>query len=127
MLKLIKGQTSTIICTLTEKQTILDANYLFVFKNRSTNDVVSFVLVNGADISTNRERWNEFQVVVNNYFENENEGWYSYDVYEQESTTNTNTTGLNKIESGLMFLDDNTSVNYTQYSQNVNFKMYDAS
>jgi hypothetical protein len=127
MLKLIKGQTSTIICTLTEKQTILDANYLFVFKNRSTNDVVSFVLVNGADISTNRERWNEFQVVVNNYFENENEGWYSYDVYEQESTTNTNTTGLNKIESGLMFLDDNTSVSYTQYSQNVNFKMYDAS
>ena len=127
MLKLIKGQTSTIICTLTEKQTILDANYLFVFKNRSTNDVVSFVLVNGADISTNRERWNEFQVVVNNYFENENEGWYSYGVYEQESTTNTNTTGLNKIESGLMFLDDNTSVNYTQYSQNVNFKMYDAS
>jgi hypothetical protein len=127
MLKLIKGQTSTIICTLTEKQTILDANYLFVFKNRSTNDVVSFVLVNGADISTNRERWNEFQVVVNNYFENENEGWYAYDVYEQESTTNTNTTGLNKIESGLMFLDDNTSVNYTQYSQNVNFKMYDAS
>jgi hypothetical protein len=127
MLKLIKGQTSTIICTLTEKQTILDANYLFVFKNRSTNDVVSFVLVNGADISTNRERWNEFEVVVNNYFENENEGWYSYDVYEQESTTNTNTTGLNKIESGLMFLDDNTSVNYTQYSQNVNFKMYDAS
>jgi hypothetical protein len=127
MLKLIKGQTSTIICTLTEKQTILDANYLFVFKNRSTNDVVSFVLVNGADISTNRERWNEFEVVVNDYFENENEGWYSYDVYEQESTTNTNTTGLNKIESGLMFLDDNTSVNYTQYSQNVNFKMYDAS
>jgi hypothetical protein len=127
MLKLIKGQTSTIICTLTEKQTILDANYLFVFKNRSTNDVVSFVLVNGADISTNRERWNEFEVVVNNYFENENEGWYSYDVYEQESATNTNTTGLNKIESGLMFLDDNTSVNYTQYSQNVNFKMYDAS
>ena len=127
MLKLIKGQTSTIICTLTEKQTILDANYLFVFKNRSTNDVVSFVLVNGADISTNRERWNEFQVVVNNYFENENEGWYAYDVYEQESTTNTNTTGLNKIESGLMFLDDNTSVSYTQYSQNVNFKMYDAS
>ena len=127
MLKLIKGQTSTIICTLTEKQTILDANYLFVFKNRSTNDVVSFVLVNGADISTNRERWNEFQLVVNNYFENENEGWYSYDVYEQESTTNTNTTGLNKIESGLMFLDDNTSVSYTQYSQNVNFKMYDAS
>jgi hypothetical protein len=112
---------------LTEKQTILDANYLFVFKNRSTNDVVSFVLVNGADISTNRERWNEFEVVVNNYFENENEGWYAYDVYEQESTTNTNTTGLNKIESGLMFLDDNTSVNYTQYSQNVNFKMYDAS
>jgi len=127
MLKLIKGQTSTIICTLTEKQTILDANYLFVFKNRSTNDVVSFVLVNGADISTNRDRWNEFEVVVNDYFENENEGWYSYDVYEQESTTNTNTTGLNKIESGLMFLDDNTSVSYTQYSQNVNFKMYDAS
>ena len=127
MLKLIKGTTSNLILTLTEKQTIVDANYLFVFTSRSTNDIVKYVFSNGADISTNRDRWNEFELVVNNLFANYSEGWYAYDVYEQESTTNTNTTGLNKIESGLMFLDDNTSVSYTQYSQNVNFKMYDAS
>jgi len=127
MLKLIKGTTANLILTLTEKQTIVDANYLFVFTSRSTNDIVKYVFQNGADISTNRDRWNEFELVVNDLFANYSEGWYSYDVYEQESTTNTNTTGLNKIESGLMFLDDNTSVNYTQYSQNVNFKMYDAS
>jgi hypothetical protein len=34
---------------------------------------------------------------------------------------------LGLLESGLMFLDDNTNISYTQYSQDVKFKMYDAS
>jgi len=127
MLKFIKGSTATIICTLTEKQTIVDANYLFVFTDRATNGVVKFVLVNGSDISTNKDRWNEFSITVNTYFSTYSEGWYTYDVYEQASSSNTDlslTGGL--LETGLMWLDDNSDVTTTQYDNEVNFTMYDA-
>jgi hypothetical protein len=127
MFKFIKGSSVNVICTLSEKQNIADPNYLFVFTNRGTNDVVKFVLLNAADISTNKERWNEFVIVVNTYFADYKEGWWRYDIYEQTSPTNVNPTGLGLLESGLMFLDDNTNISYTQYSQDVKFKMYDAS
>ncbi len=128
MIKLTKGTTGTIICTLTEKQTIVDANYLFVFTNRSTNEKVKFVLVNSSDASTNKERWNEFSLVVNSQFNTQKEGWFAYKVYEQASTTNTDEelTG-DLLEEGLMFLSDGTDVSFEQYSQEVTFKTYDAS
>lgn len=127
MLKFVKGSTSSLICTLSEKQTIADANYLFVFTSRATNYQVKFVKLNAADISTNKQRWNEFSIVVNTYFADYQESWWKYEIYEQESTSNLNPEGLSLLESGLMFLDDNTDVSFTQYSQEVKFKMYDAS
>jgi hypothetical protein len=127
MLKFVKGSTSTLICTLTEKQTITDANYLFVFTSRATNDQVKFVKVNAFDVSTNKERWNEFAIVVNDYFANYHESWWKYEIYEQTSSTNLNPAGLGLLETGLMFLDDNTNMSFTQYSQDVKFTMYDAS
>jgi len=127
MFKFIKGTTATIICTLTEKQTIESPYYLFVFTNRGTNDVVAFIKDYLHDVSTNKERWNEFTIPVNTYFANYKEGWWRYDIYEQTSSTNVNPAGLGLLESGLMFLDDNTNISYTQYSQDVKFKMYDAS
>lgn len=128
MLRLTKGSTVNIICTLTEKQTITDANYLFVFTSRATNNVVKFVLVNTSDVSTNKTRWNEFAVVVNTYFLNEAEGWWDYDVYEQASTTNTDLslTG-GKLESGLMFLDDNSAPVDSLYDNDINFTFYNGS
>lgn len=127
MLKFVKGSTATIICTLTEKQTITDANYLFVFTSRVTNEVVKFVLVNSSDLSTNKTRWNEFSITVNTYFNNKVDGWWDYDVYEQASTTNTDLslTG-DMLEGGLMYLTDNGSVTTTQFSQDIQFTMYDA-
>lgn len=127
MLKFVKGTTSVLICTLAEKQTIEDANYLLVFTSRATNDQVKFVITNNFDQSTNKERWNEFNIVVNTYFSDYGESWWKYEIYEQTSTTNLNPAGLGLLESGLMFLDDNTTMSYAQYSQEVKFKMYDAS
>lgn len=127
MFKFVKGTTATIICTLTEKQTIESPYYLFVFTNRGTNDVVTFIKGYLLDVSTNKERWNEFTIPVNTHFGNYKEGWWRYDIYEQTSSTNVNPAGLGLLESGLMFLDDNTNISYTQYSQDVKFKMYDAS
>ena len=127
MFKLTKGSTSTVICTLTEKTTISEANYLFVFTSRATNDVVKFVVLNTADVSTNPVRWNEFNIVVNNYFANKQVGWWEYQIFEQASTTNTNVLLAGAlIEKGLMYLTDSSQTTYTQYSQDINFKMYDA-
>lgn len=126
MIRLTKGTTGTIICTLAEKQTIVDANFLFVFTSRLTNEQIKFVLVSAADLSTNKTRWNEFSVVVNDYFGDYGEGWYNYDVYEQESSSNTDPTGLDLVESGVMFLSDGSSVTSTEFDNGTTFTMYDA-
>ncbi len=81
MIKFTKGQTDTIYVTLKEKQTILDANFLCVFQSRTTNEKVKFVLVNSADQSLYQDRFNEFDVVVNTYFEDDQEDeWQPLDV-----------------------------------------------
>ncbi len=87
MFKFIKGTTATIICTLKEKQTIDSPYYLFVFTNRGTNDTVTFIKDYLHDVSTNKERWNEFTIPVNTYFADYKEGWWRYDIYEQTSST----------------------------------------
>lgn len=126
MILLTKGSTSTLILTLAEKQTITDANFLFVFTSRITNEQVKFVLVTSSDVSTNKTRWNEFSITVNTYFNSHGEGWWLYEIYEQVSTTNTDPTGLDMVESGIMFLSDNSEPTITQYDNAVTFKTYDA-
>ena len=120
MIRLTKGQTQNIILTLTEKQTLTSPNYLFVFENRSTNTEVKFVKLNNTDISGYKERYNEFSIVVNDYFDCSLNGQYSYSIYEQASTTNKNPTGLNLLESGIMELSG-TTMSYTEYETTSTF------
>ncbi len=126
MILLTKGTTGTIIVTLAEKQELTDPNFLFIFTSHITNETISFVLVSASDVSTNKERWNEFSITVNTYFANYSEGWYTYQVYEQESSDNTDPTGLTEVESGLMFLSDGSEPTTTKYDNSVTFKTYDA-
>lgn len=127
MIHLTKGTTANIYVTLKEKQTILDANFLFVFKSRTTNDKVKFVLVNSADQSLFKDRYNQFSIVVNTYFSTKEEGWYSYKVYEQASTTNIDESLAGAVvETGLMFLKDTDTITTTTYNNNTTFKVYDA-
>ena len=120
MIQLTKGQTQNIILTLTEKQTLTNPNYLFVFENRSTNTDVKFVKLNNTDISAYKERYNEFSIVVNDYFDCSLNGQYSYSVYEQASNTNKNPTGLNLLESGIMELSG-TTISFTEYETTSTF------
>jgi hypothetical protein len=127
MIKLTKGNTETLILTLKEKQTILDANFLFVFQSRTTNDKVKFVLINSADQSLYQDRYNQFSLVVNTYFANVEEGWYTYKVYEQSSPSNTNEANAGAVvETGLMFLSDGQDVTTTKYNNPTSYKVYDA-
>ena len=115
MIYLTKGETNNIILTLTEKQLLTDPNYLFIFTNRSSNCEIKFIKLNATDTSLFKERFNEFSIVTNTYFKNELEGQYTYEVYEQASSSNLNPTGLNKLETGIMWLSGST-VTYNQYT-----------
>lgn len=122
MLHLIKSQTQYIFLTLTEKQILSNPNYLFVFTNRSNNNSVSFVKLNNADVSAYKDRFNKFQIVTNDHFANQLVGQWTYQVYEQVSSTNTNPTGLNLLESGIMMLADAQNV-FSSYSTTDTYKI----
>lgn len=121
MIHLTKGQTENIILTLTEKATLTSPNWLFIFKSRVSNETVSFVILGSADLSGYKERFNSFNIVVNTYFANKNSGEYSYTIYEQTSTSNTNpanATGI--VEVGQMNLKDATDFSFTSYTNTTN-------
>lgn len=120
MIRLTKGQTQNIILTLTEKQTLTSPNYLFIFENRSTNTEIKFVKLNATDTSAYKDRFNQFSIVVNTYFNTALNGQYTYTIYEQASTSNLNPTGLNLLESGIMELSG-TTISYTKYETTSTF------
>jgi hypothetical protein len=115
MIHLTKTETNTIVLTLTEKQLLTSPNYLFVFTNRSTNLEVKFVKLFASDTSLYKDRYNEFSIVTNTYFATKLEGQYTYEIYEQASTSNTNPSGLNKLETGIMWLSG-TTLTYNQFT-----------
>jgi hypothetical protein len=122
MIYLTKGSTSQIILTLKEKQTLSAPNYLFVFTHRGSNIEVKFVILNAADTSAFKDRFNQFSIVTNTYFGTQDSGEWEYQIYEQTSTTNTNpanATGL--IETGIMRLNESTSFTYTKHQPNNTF------
>lgn len=122
MITLTKGQIQNIYLTLTEKETISSPNYLFVFEQRSTNTEVKFVLTNAKDLSLYKDRYNKFLLNVNQYFLSKLNGQYTYSVYQQTSATNTSTTGLVLLESGIMMLQDEEQV-YTEYTTKDTYKI----
>lgn len=122
MIVLTKGQIQNVYFTLTEKQTISSPNYLFVFEQRSTNTEVKFVLTNAKDLSSHKDRYNKFLLNVNQYFLSKLNGQYTYSVYQQTSATNTTTTGLTLLESGIMMLKESEDV-YTEYTTTDTYKI----
>jgi hypothetical protein len=127
MIKLTKGNTETLILTLKEKQTITNANFLFVFQSRTTNDKVKFVVLGNSDQSLYKDRYNQFSLVVNTYFATVEEGWYTYTIYQQVSSSNTVEASAGAIvETGLMFLSDGQDVTTTKYNNPTSYKVYDA-
>ena len=127
MIYLTKGQTDSIIITLSEMAQLLSPNYLLVFKSKTSNQTVKFILLLNTDISNGKSRFNEFAIITNNYFANELPGEWTYTIYEQASTTNldiTKTTSL--IEQGQMILKKPSSFSFNTYAQvNKTYKVRD--
>jgi hypothetical protein len=49
-------------------------------------------------------------------------GQYTYEIYEQASSSNTNPTGLNMLESGIMMLNQASTI-FTSYQTTDTFKI----
>ena len=123
MIQLIKGINKNVVITLTEFTTLVDAYYLFVFMHVTTKDIVNFILPMSADLSTHQWRYNEFLFDAS-HFNDAEVGKYQYHIYEQASSSNTNTTGLTLVETGKMDLNNAAAFEFTQYSTATNYTQY---
>lgn len=104
MILINKLSQNTVILTLAERTTLDNVIYLFEFiKDGSVGSIKYFLC---EDVSTNKIRHNEFVIedalvedVLNGVI-NLDVCDYTYNIYEQTSTTNLDPTGLNLVENG---------------------------
>jgi hypothetical protein len=122
---------SNVVClTLTESTTISDPIYLFEFINDLTQESICFL---ASDTSNFKERFNQFTIqLVSEQNENlltgliylKDKGYYSYAVYQQNSTLNLNPdNALGLVEVGKVFYNFN-EINSIELDANNEFIVY---
>lgn len=121
MLTISEGVKTNVVVTLTEKVTITDPYFLFVFTHITTKTVVNIIKSSADDLSAFPDRYNEF-VIDGSLFAHT--GQWLYQVYEQESNTNTDTTGLSEVENGKADVVPSTSFSYKKYQPATAYKAY---
>ena len=127
MIHMTKGNTSTIILTLTEKVSITEPYYLIEFINDQTREVQKCFI---SDISEYPDRYNKFNITEGEEPDNYdgevllgNAGEYAYTVYQKESNANLTTTGLTVLEKGICVLHttEETTSTYTPTETNYSY------
>lgn len=115
-----------IIVTLNEKRTIVsNCYYLFVFTHQTTKEEVKFIVSSSDDLSGYPNRYNTFQIDATQVFEDATLGSYLYDIYEQESSSNTNIDNTtNLVENGKMYLYGVDTVPYSTYNPPTTYTQY---
>jgi hypothetical protein len=109
MIRLNLG-SNVVVLTLSEKVTIATPKFLFEFINNQTQQKYYCI---SADTSLYTDRYNKFNIIVKTTTPSPLIGEiqiplgdeYTYNVYEQVSSTNLNPSGLNVVENGLMTYD----------------------
>jgi hypothetical protein len=125
MLRLSFGNTAeNIVVTLNEKRTLDSGYYLFLFTHYTTKQVVSKIFSFAEDDSDYPDRYNQFEINTDTLFDNYPVGMWSYSVYEQASSSNTNPAGLNEVENGILMLRPETEFSFDQYEQSQSYKVY---
>jgi hypothetical protein len=118
------GQQSDTLVTLNESTTIVNAYYLFVFTNVATKVEYKKVVNSTSDTSAYPDRINVYNYNTITLFATAQAGQYSYEVYEQSSSTNTNPSGLNLVECGKMLLNPATNLIQQGYEPTTTYKGY---
>lgn len=124
MLVYTKNIQSDTLVTLSESTTIVNPYYLFIFTNVSTKDVYTQIVNSTSDTSSYPERINIYTFNTISLFANAQAGQYSYEIYEQTSSINTNPTGLNLIECGKMLLNPAVDLIKQGYEPQTTYKGY---
>lgn len=129
MIQIIKDSVNYIDLTLTEKATLDNPYYLFVFKSDMEGAEVIFT---GKDISTEPQRYNRFfvyetsgtNILTSGIVTLNPTGFWTYKIYEMSSRTNltvSNTTSL--VEQGkVKVIGDPTT--HSKYIVNREYKTY---
>ena len=118
------GQQSDTIVTLNESTTIVNPYYLFVFSNVSTKVQYKIIVNSASDTSDFPERANIYTFNTITLFATAQAGQYSYEVFEQESSTSTDPTGLNLVECGKMLLNPAANLIQQGYEPETIYKGY---
>lgn len=116
MIVLTKGETQTIYFTATENCLLTNPFFLLNFINRVTQEEVTFVVENESLTA----RYDAVTFDVNDYFENSETGFWTYQVYETDDDTVTSPTGLNMVESGFMYLNPASPFEPIKYDEQSN-------
>lgn len=125
MVLLQKGQSSEqIIVTLNEKRTLTEGYYLFVFTHILTRNTINKIYSFLDDESSHPVRYNQFEIDTGDEFGDQPVGQWNYDVYEQESDSNTDTDGLTLVETGIMKLKPASAFEFEKYNEPTSFKTY---
>lgn len=126
MLQFKQSDTSAVlIFTLTEKVTLIEPYFLFVFTHVLTKQVVSFIKASTVDESDFQDRYNQFTINTAVVFLNKAIGEWHYKIYEQASDTNIDVTLTGAVlEYGKMILDRATAFAYTQYNGSQTYNAY---
>lgn len=121
MINFTKGNTETIYFTGSEKATIDNPFFLFVFTHRITLDVVKLMATNQSITG----RYDSFAFTVNNFFDLKEEGFWSYAIFQKVLSTDFTVSGL-IVEEGYMYLNPSIKFEPTKYEeQNNNFVTYE--
>jgi hypothetical protein len=124
MIVYTKGQQSDTLVTLSESTTIVNPYYLFIFTNVSTKVVYTQIVNSTSDTSSYPERINIYTFNTISLFATAQAGQYSYEVYEQASSSNTNPSGLALVECGKMLLNPATNLIQQGYEPQTTYKGY---
>lgn len=116
MIVLTKGEVKDVIITGSENCVLINPYFLFVFINRITKEEVKFVLENQSETL----RYDKVTIDVTYWFEASETGFWTYNVYEQLSDSNLDISGLNKIETGYMYLNPSITFEPATYNNQSN-------
>lgn len=119
MIHLKLGETNNIYATAVDYGDNSYGIYYFKFQNRTTFDVVEMWLTN----ESTSNRYQKFEIVVNDYFEGYAEGTWDYVIIGADQVDVVPTYDV--LESGYMYLHRATEYQPTKYNEQSNtFKAY---
>lgn len=124
MLTYIKGTQSDTVVTLNESKTLTSPYFLFVFTHISLKTIITKIVNSTDDVSDYPDRCNIFQFNTITLFASAQPGQWSYEVYEQASSTNTDPTGLTLLECGKVTIKESSSITRQGYEPTTTSKGY---